>query len=198
MVRFKNRYLLVEFLNPSSLSLLPTTQTTDHKHQPIDDSDSDDEYIPVPLPGAVFLYPTLPNGGLGLGEDGGQVIYRSTRNQIVEVFGDEGWGRVASSFKVIYHSPLTSLTILRIARPHVQTLHTGITLLSLTPPSNRDVRLVPRVIGLSGTIRKCQNRAIANHRWVVACLLGGMGEVEREKVEKVEKREREAMERVEG
>ena len=36
---------------------------------------------------------------LNLGDDGGSVIYRAVRGSIQEVYGDEGWGRVASSFK---------------------------------------------------------------------------------------------------
>ena len=99
---------------------------------------------------------------------------------------------------VIYHSPLTSITIIRVARQHIHTLHGGIILLDIAPPGQKDGRLVPRVIAISGTIKKCQNRAIAHHRWVVASLLGSVGEVEREKMQVSSKREEEAMGRIEG
>ena len=107
MVRFKNRHLLVEFLTPSTHS--PTFPTlTDLRPprtlpppSPTDDQEenADDELSPIPpLP---FLVPHHDGSSprLKFGAEGGSVIFRAVRSVIQDVFGDEGWGRVASSFK---------------------------------------------------------------------------------------------------
>lgn len=68
---------------------------------------------------------------------------------------------------VLYHSPLTTLTLIRIARPHVRTLWAALTLLR----SVDGTPVLPRVVAVSGTIKKLQNRAIAYHRLVTATML---------------------------
>lgn len=196
MVRFKNRYLLVEFLQPSQLtpafsgaspnSLEPSILAPGGVNEDENDEDDDDEEIPrqpsipflAPLPHANGTSPTLK-----LSDESGSVIYRAIRSCIQDVFGDEGWGRIASSFKgelvlqivmakadigslfvVIYHSPLTSLTMLRIARNHYRLLWSGLTL--LTSVNNQSI--VPRVLAVSGTIKKLQNAGITYHRALAA------------------------------
>ena len=104
MVRFKNRYVLVEFLNPSSVRTdLSTSLLAPEVLDGDDDNDSDNECFSLPPAGAAFLYPSLNSSdgrvGLGLGDEGGQAIHRAIRGSVVEVFGDEGWGRIASSIK---------------------------------------------------------------------------------------------------
>ena len=112
MVRFKNRLLLVEFLQPSSLtsnitstkssSLAPFDQA-DTAKQDEEDVDMDDEDVKISQPTLPFLLPLPSVDGsksmLGLGDDAGSIIFRAIRSSIQEVFGDEGWGRIASSFK---------------------------------------------------------------------------------------------------
>lgn len=189
MVRFKNRHLLVEFLTPStdSPSLLPlrTLPVLAHPTEPTEDfSDGEDELTPIPpLP---FLVPHHDPSisRLKLGDEGGGVIFRAIRGIIQEVFGDEGWGRVASSFKgplsffpllwfgslmcsVVYHSPMTTLSILRIARQHYRLIWAGVSLLT----SINGQAVVPRVVAVSGTIKKLQNRAVAYHRLVTGQML---------------------------
>ena len=106
MVRFKNRHLLVEFLNLSTcsptvsgtVSALPISPTAGFT----DPDDEDDELSPIPpLP---FLVPghDPTSARLKLGDEGGGHIFRVIRSVIQEVFGDEGWARVASSFKSVY------------------------------------------------------------------------------------------------
>ncbi|KAK8865788.1 hypothetical protein IAR55_000935 [Kwoniella newhampshirensis] len=220
MVRFKNRYLLVEFLLPSSLepSLSSTSTNTPisgsssfRQHQRVgtdldpedgnydDDDEDDDEEEEEEF----ALYPKLPfmvpssTPDLKLGHEGGSAIYKAVRAVVQDVFGDEGWGRIASSFRVLYHSPLTTITFCRIARPHYRLLWSALTF--ITALNGHPV--IPRVIGVSGTIRKMQNRGIAYHREVVGRLLsasasttagGGAGVG----VEKVGEREREEMGRL--
>jgi ribonuclease P/MRP protein subunit POP5 len=80
------------------------------------------------------------------------------------------------SYPVIYHSPLTTLTILRIARPHIRTLLAGVTLVTAISPniSDPDKPVTPRVVGISGTIKKAQGRIGAYHRAVVAGLMAAI------------------------
>lgn len=68
---------------------------------------------------------------------------------------------------VIYHSPLTSMTLIRIARPHIRTVHAAITLIS----SVDGKAVLPRVVGVSGTVKKAQGRIMVYHRAAVAQML---------------------------
>lgn len=98
---------------------------------------------------------------------------------------------------VIYHSPLTTLTILRISRAHYRTLWASLTLL-------REINhhaTIPRVVAVSGTIKKLQNRAIAYHRLVtaqhLAAVLEGMDKAELIGRKEEEKKLREGWEKEE-
>jgi ribonuclease P/MRP protein subunit POP5 len=110
MVRFKNRHLLVEFLQPGSLdpSFISTgVVLPDINHEPTNDDDGNDddegEEGLTPIPIIPFLLPLPGNDPtqprLKIGDEGGGVIYRAIRGVVQDVFGDEGWGRIASSFK---------------------------------------------------------------------------------------------------
>ena len=68
---------------------------------------------------------------------------------------------------VIYHSPLTTLTILRIARQHYRLLWSAITFLT----SVQGQAVLPRVVAVSGTIKKLQNTAIVYHRQVTGRMM---------------------------
>ncbi|WWC86114.1 uncharacterized protein L201_000985 [Kwoniella dendrophila CBS 6074] len=182
MVRYKNRYLLVEFLVPSTFeSTLQNTNVTDidiSEEEAInldgikdesDDEDEEDEEMPItPIPKIPFVIPnSKPILGLGDENASQQVIYKAIRNVIQDIFGDEGWARVASSFRVIYHSPLTTLTFIRIARPYYRLIWSGITFLNQL---NKQ-QIIPRILGVSGTIKKLQNLGISYHRLIIAQLL---------------------------
>jgi ribonuclease P/MRP protein subunit POP5 len=71
---------------------------------------------------------------------------------------------------VIYHSPQTTLTIFRVSRAHYRTLWAATTLLRTL----NGHPIVPRVVAVSGTIKKLQNRAIAYHRLVTAQMLSAV------------------------
>lgn len=162
MVRFKNRHLLVEFINPSAISTFPAATSPKSalpttSHPP--DCDPEEDLIPIPeLP---FIHPLSTEP---LFDDGTSKIYKAIRSVVQDVFGDEGWGRIASSFKVVYHSPLTTLTIIRVARQHYRLLWGAITMLR----SVDGVAVLPRVVAVSGTIKKLQSAAIVHHRRVTA------------------------------
>ncbi|KAK4688895.1 ribonuclease P/MRP protein subunit POP5, partial [Tremellales sp. Uapishka_1] len=192
MVRFKNRHLLVEFLTPSTLDPIflqsPTLARPSLADPTSSPSSSDDEEELTPIPQIPFLSPT-PKRLLNLGSEGGSLIYRALRSIILELYGDEGWGRVASNFKVIYHSPLTTLTMLRVARQHYRLIWGAVSFITRIS----DQPVLPRVVGVSGmstlhypwltvsndsaisaslgTIKKLQNRAIEHHRFITAHLL---------------------------
>ncbi|WVN90281.1 uncharacterized protein L203_105517 [Cryptococcus depauperatus CBS 7841] len=176
MVRFKNRYLLVEFLLPLTLS--PNFSSSKSVSESIlhsdaqyveDDTETDqeeDEHELSLIPRLPLIVPTvLPD--LCLGQEGNQTIYKTIKDTVQTVFGDEGWGRIASSFRVIYHSPLTTLTFIRVARHQYRLLWSAITFITLL----NGVNVIPRVIAVSGTIKKLQNRGIAYHRAVIGGLI---------------------------
>lgn len=75
---------------------------------------------------------------------------------------------------VLYHSPLTTIALVRVARPHVRTIHAAITLLS----SIDGKPVLPRVIGVSGTVKKAQSRIMVYHRAMIAQMLARFDEGE--------------------
>jgi ribonuclease P/MRP protein subunit POP5 len=107
MVRFKNRHMLVEFLspafcvpniddpspgNPNAALPIPTADEGGA------DEDSDDMLPVLPLVPFMVPNPSL-SGHLQLGDDGASAVFRAVRANVLDCFGDEGWGRLASSFK---------------------------------------------------------------------------------------------------
>ena len=59
------------------------------------------------------------------------------------------------------------MTLIRIARPHIRTLHAAITLLSTIDGKP----ILPRIVGVSGTVKKAQGRIMVYHRAVIAQML---------------------------
>ena len=110
MVRFKNRYLIVEFLQPST-----STPQIDSSRRSIDlpaqedgeseDDEDEDEDEVARIPNIPFLLPPIPDlKYLKDGDEGGKGIYRAVRGMVQDVFGDEGWGRISSSFRSVFIS----------------------------------------------------------------------------------------------
>jgi hypothetical protein len=107
MVRFKNRHLLVEFLTPGQLT--PTLSIPGESQDSSvflqvpnaydEDHDEDDEEDVLPPPALPFLPSPGVTGRLEISDEAGGAVYRAVRKVVQDVFGDEGWGRVASSFK---------------------------------------------------------------------------------------------------
>jgi len=102
MVRFKNRHILVEFLQPSSLSPAFDTPTSLSEPTELETLDEDEDFLQQ-IPEIPFLLPLPGSDGsqskLKLGDEGGSAIYRAIRGIVQDVYGDEGWGRISSSFK---------------------------------------------------------------------------------------------------
>lgn len=103
MVRFKNRYLIVEFLQPSTskpqVDSFQQQILPDIEDDSEDDDDEDEEEIKR-IPQIPFLLPPIPDlSRLKEGEEAGKGIYKAVRMMVQDVFGDEGWGRISSSFR---------------------------------------------------------------------------------------------------
>ncbi|KAG2135193.1 Rpp14/Pop5 family-domain-containing protein [Suillus bovinus] len=128
MTRFKNRWLLVEFIDTSTVDTSAEKETSNTRS--LD----------------------------------GRSIYNALRDSVVTNIGDAGWGAVGMSLNVKYLSPLTNLCIIRIARDHYRIAWGVITLLT----SIHDVKVIPRVIHVSGTVKHTQLSAIAHNREVIA------------------------------
>ncbi|KAE9403916.1 hypothetical protein BT96DRAFT_854384 [Gymnopus androsaceus JB14] len=138
MVRFKNRWFVVEFI-PISTST-PLASTSDSRA-----SLSNDTF------------------------DGfnGKQIYSALKQSVLCHYGDVGWGAVGLSLTVKYYSPQTHLCILRVARDHHKIAWGAITLLQLELEGTQ-VRWVPHVVHVSGTIKQAQIAAISHNRVVIA------------------------------
>jgi ribonuclease P/MRP protein subunit POP5 len=109
MVRFKNRHLLVEFLDVSALSAFPPPASVGAPKPEDEDNDSDDdqdilddaedEFAPQPTPSAPFMLAQHSTPLFTNPDDATGAIYRAVKESVQALFGDEGWGRVGSSFR---------------------------------------------------------------------------------------------------
>ncbi|CED85273.1 RNase P/RNase MRP subunit POP5 [Phaffia rhodozyma] len=202
MVRFKNRWLLVEFLFPTSQptsasaslsssspdSFVPVessprpskrTKTTHTKSglssDESQDEDGEEEETTVEedllfpaLNVLPLLLPPPPNSKTGkrraLDE---KSIFLGIKNSVIQIFGDDGWGRVSGGTNVKYYCPQTNLCIIRCARDHYRTVWAA---LSMLGPINSE-RVVARVIRCSGTIKKIQQATTTYNRLLVSSIL---------------------------
>lgn len=98
MVRFKYRHLLVEFLDPTSLSPLPSFASAPPPPDLVEGEEWEGEEELARIPDLPFVLPLDPTQPL-LGDEGASAVYKAVRAMCQSVFGDEGWGRVSSSFK---------------------------------------------------------------------------------------------------
>lgn len=106
MVRFKNRYLIVEFLQPSTSKPQLDRSQQRAVDQAVQDDLSDDEDegddgdTLTRIPDIPFLLPPIPDlSRIKDSDDAGKGIYKAVRGMVQDVFGDEGWGRISSSFR---------------------------------------------------------------------------------------------------
>ncbi|EGN99395.1 hypothetical protein SERLA73DRAFT_182356 [Serpula lacrymans var. lacrymans S7.3] len=101
MVRFKNRWLLVEFIPCTSSSQLGLSQAT------------------------ARLAATQTTARIDAKQ-----VYAALKQSVIANFGDTGWGAVGSSLTVKYYSPTTNTCIIRVARDHHRIAWAAVTLLS--------------------------------------------------------------------
>ncbi|KAH9838615.1 uncharacterized protein C8Q71DRAFT_538560 [Rhodofomes roseus] len=102
MVRFKNRWILVEFI--------PCT---------------------APSPGRTPAAQAA-SGGIGGSdvETSSKQIWAALKQSVITHFGDTGWGAVGASLTVKYYSPRTNVCIIRVARDPYRIAWAGVTMLS--------------------------------------------------------------------
>ncbi|KAB5532586.1 Rpp14/Pop5 family-domain-containing protein [Coniochaeta sp. 2T2.1] len=141
MVRFKERYLLVNILHPEGGN---ASTTTSKKQQPT---------IDKPLP-AVLIYnqPTTDHVTP-------QSLLRAIRAQVAALFGDYGSGAVDKNLQVKYLSLATSTFILRVSRTHYRLVWAALTTMGELPAKNGK-SCTYRVVRVSGTIRKIEEDAV--------------------------------------
>ncbi|KAJ3717070.1 hypothetical protein FB446DRAFT_736738 [Lentinula raphanica] len=133
MVRFKNRWFLVEFL-------------------------------PIPSNAKILSIPSTQSKPAAQLELDGRKIHSALKQSILANYGDVGWGAVALSLSVKYCSPTTNICIIRVGRDQHNIVWGALTLLD----GLEDMKFIPNVVHVSGTIKHCQLAAIAHNRTVIA------------------------------
>ncbi|KHJ30193.1 putative rpp14 family protein [Erysiphe necator] len=140
MVRIKNRYLLVNIIYPGP-----------ELHQ---------KAVKVETPNVlIFNQPTTDDLT-------SQVLLKSLRSMVLNLFGDYGAGAIADSLSVKYLSPATSTFILRVARAHYKYVWAALTFMTSVPVKDGK-KCVFRVIRVSGTIRKSEQELIRRAQEII-------------------------------
>ncbi|KAF2651740.1 hypothetical protein K491DRAFT_681902 [Lophiostoma macrostomum CBS 122681] len=139
MVRVKSRYLVVNYLYPTTAS-----STKDS------------------LPGALqFHQPTPDDFHVGR-------LSRAIQDGVAELFGDYGMGMAATSLKINYHSTATSTSIIRCPQAHYEMIWAALTFMTKLPlPKPNDVPVVVKVVRVSGTIKKAEEEVIRRAKEII-------------------------------
>ncbi|KAN0108975.1 Rpp14/Pop5 family domain containing protein [Russula decolorans] len=157
MVRFKNRWLLIEFIPAASPSPSSSTSVSTPGHGHI-------QHITTLSPDAIS----------------GKDVFNALKQSVLLNFGDVGWGEVGASLAVKYFSPMTNLCIVRVARgTATNTTWAALALLDRVGGigGGRGAdghKVVPHVIHVSGTLKHAQIAAIEWNRQVIARVKAGM------------------------
>jgi ribonuclease P/MRP protein subunit POP5 len=149
MVRIKHRYLLANFLYPSSSPFPP---------KPTTKSNDPNAYV------LNFHAPTASHVTAGL-------ILSHLRASIATHFGDIFLGQVTGSLKIMYLSPATSTVIIRCARAHVRIVWAALTYINVMPGVNRGAKgteCVIQVIRVSGTVKKSEEELVRRGKFHIA------------------------------
>lgn len=141
MVRFKERYLLVNILHPEDDA--SAAKKTDN-----------------PISGIlIYNQPTTDHVTP-------QSLLRAIRAQVATLFGDYGSGAVDRSLQVKYLSLATSTFILRVSRTHYRLVWAALTMMDCIPAKNGK-SCTFRVVRVSGTIRKIEEDAVRRAKQVM-------------------------------
>lgn len=170
MVRFKNRYLLIEIQYPS-LSNLGKETDFGNKTEVVSNQ-PDPSLIPVSITSALLT----------------QVL----KNSIETNFGSCGAGRFAATVAIKYHSPHTSLCIVRCPREGLKPVLASIALVSNL---RKDVPCIWRIRYVGGTIKKVQLATIARDEAILRSL-SSRKIISQEKVDRLLVQSRESISKV--
>ncbi|PSK59439.1 Ribonuclease P/MRP protein subunit POP5 [Elsinoe australis] len=152
MVRIKHRYLLLNFLYPTSSSTQKLPSAAD------------------PSLSLQFNAPTPDTLTSSL-------LARLIRDNVSTLFGDYGAGMASGSLKIMYLSNPTSTAIVRVGRQHYRLVWAALTMAGRLPgvpdrdrgygreggkgrDGERGREVVIRVVRVSGTVRKCEEEAM--------------------------------------
>ncbi|KAK3678162.1 RNA-binding protein pop5 [Recurvomyces mirabilis] len=141
MVRIKHRYLLVNILYPD-----PKTSNVQMKAKPGEDA-------PYAMQ---FRQPSSDKMD-------GKVLFRLIKDNVAELFGDYGSGKIAGSLQVKYFSQATSTAIIRVSRDHYRLVWSALTFTTRLPKPLLQPCVV-QVVRVSGTIKKAEEEAIRRAR----------------------------------
>ena len=171
MVRFKNRYFLIQ--------LLPITKSS-----------------------AVGVENIVDEGAKQLEFGSPSTIANMVRGAVEENFGMAMASKINPSLSIKFASQETFLVILRCARDAYKPVWSSITFLNVFPGknANSEVPCIWQVVGISGTIRCSQMRAIRLHRHSLQQLIksNNLSQEERMQVENVLKDIEGAIRRIEA
>jgi ribonuclease P/MRP protein subunit POP5 len=142
MVRFKERYLLVNILHPEG-DASTAKKATDKAVSDI----------------LIYNRPTTDHVTP-------QSLLRAIRAQVAALFGDYGSGAVDRSLQVKYLSLATSTFILRISRTHYRLVWAALTVMNELPAKNGKPCTF-RVVRVSGTIRKIEEDAVRRAKQIM-------------------------------
>jgi ribonuclease P/MRP protein subunit POP5 len=169
MVRVKNRYLVVNYLYPTT---------------------SNSSKLKDARPGDLQFHQPTPD------EFHAGKLVRAIQDGVTELFGDYGLGMVSTSLKgnysaplivkisankwpVNYHSTATSTSIVRCPQAHYEMVWAALTFMTHLPrPSNTPV--VVKVVRVTGTIRKAEEEIIKRAKEIILRAKlsdGGAGDV---------------------
>ncbi|PFH51076.1 hypothetical protein AMATHDRAFT_40386 [Amanita thiersii Skay4041] len=101
MVRFKNRWLLVEFLPINATNGRASLGVVGGQRHPSSEHGLD-----------------------------GKKVYNALKQSVLLNFGDTGWGAVGLSMNVKYFSPMTNICIIRVGRDQARIAWGAVTLLT--------------------------------------------------------------------
>lgn len=172
MVRLKSRYLLFEVLYPEQLRPAQfysqsRSEPTQSLHTSENKTDGSTPQDPSQLPPEILTFMQLRQPAINL--DSRRVL-QILKNSISTNFGVHGAGHTKSTLAVKYFSPRTSTGIIRVARDHVRLVWAALSYIN----EIEGKKVVIRVVRISGTIKKCEQAAIARDKKVIAMITNGL------------------------
>ncbi|KAH7130450.1 Rpp14/Pop5 family-domain-containing protein [Dendryphion nanum] len=141
MVRIKHRYLVVNYLYPSTITSTSHTRATDD------------------LPALIQFHRPTPD------KFDQRALREAIQDGVLDLYGEYGSGMTSQGLKIIYHSTATSTSIIRCPQAHYQMIWSALTF--ITRLGRVDVPVVVKVVRVSGTIKKAEEEVIRRAKDVI-------------------------------